>query len=173
MRCAHLFGLATILRLAFTAPFSISNTTNTTESPGSLQGEYYLMTSVIGDGNRDKNDLFVSGYHTGKFDSRKCFSTNKIDQVAGAGLNDVVLGNIDIASKGFINDTHQQFDYNTSFPWAFQMGGDTNYAGRLNSTDHKTMIADWAFALKLGSWLRLTQGWGLKASTSIPACSGT
>ena len=53
------------LPVAFTAPFAVFNTTNTTVAPGALQGEYYLLTEVIGSGNADKNDLYVSGYHTG------------------------------------------------------------------------------------------------------------
>ncbi|KAL6720344.1 hypothetical protein ACLMJK_002265 [Lecanora helva] len=84
--------------------------TNATVTAGSLQGEYYLLTQVIGNGSVDKNDLYVSGYHT------------------GAGTNDVTLGGVDVASKGYFNGTHQQFDYETSFPWGLSMGGDTNYA---------------------------------------------
>ena len=59
-----------------------------------------------------------------------CPPTQSAKDLVGAGLNDVTLGPIDVASKGFFNDTHQQFDYNTSFPWALSMGGDTNYAGK-------------------------------------------
>jgi len=58
--------LSATLPFAFTAPFAYLNTTNTTVAPGtSLVGEYYLQTSVIGDGHDDKDGLYVSGYHTG------------------------------------------------------------------------------------------------------------
>ena len=52
-----------------------------------------------------------------------------IDFAPGAGLNDVTLGAIDVASVGYYNDTHQLFDYNSTFPWGLNMGADTNYAG--------------------------------------------
>ena len=72
--------------------------------------EYYLKTS--GASSASHNDLYIHSYHT------------------GAGLNDVVgLTNLENASKGFLNETHAQFDFNTTFPWAFDFGGDTNYAG--------------------------------------------
>lgn len=45
-------------------------------------------------------------------------------------MNDVTLGSVNVASKGFLNGTYQQFDYGTDFPWGFQMGGNTNYAGK-------------------------------------------
>lgn len=51
------------------------------------------------------------------------------DSKTGAGTNDVVLTTIDVASVGFLNDTNQQFDYNTTFPWGLEMGDDANYAG--------------------------------------------
>ena len=38
------------------------STTNPTLIP---PARYYLKTSVIGDGNADKNDLYVSSFHTG------------------------------------------------------------------------------------------------------------
>jgi hypothetical protein len=76
--------------------------------------EYYLKTCVIhaaDDYGTNKEGLYVSGYHT------------------GAGLTDVALtSDISIASKGFLNDTYQQFDYNTSFPWYMDLGYEP-YAG--------------------------------------------
>lgn len=65
MHCSFFAILAATLPFAFAAPSSTSNVINTT-SPGSPEGEYYLMTSVIGDGNKDKDKLYLSGYHTGK-----------------------------------------------------------------------------------------------------------
>jgi hypothetical protein len=47
----------------------------------------------------------------------------------GAGTSDITLGSIDVASIGFLNGSYQQFDYNSSFPWGLEMGGDSNYAG--------------------------------------------
>jgi len=59
--------LSATLPFAFTTPFTYLNTTNTTVAPGtSLVGEYYLQTSVISDGQKDKDGLYVSGYHTGE-----------------------------------------------------------------------------------------------------------
>ena len=78
--------------------------------------EYYLQTSVInatGDCGTDKDGLYVVGYHT------------------GAGLDDVALvSDFSVASKGFLNGTYQQFDYNTSFPWYMDLGYEP-YAGKL------------------------------------------
>lgn len=74
--------------------------------------EYYLKTRTL-DATSNKNGLFVLAYHT------------------GAGLNDVVLtSNTTEASKGFLQDTFQLFDFGTSFPWSFSMGGSANYAGK-------------------------------------------
>jgi len=64
---------------------------------------------------------------------------------AGAGFNDVTLGPIDVASKGFLNGTYQQFDYGTDFPWGLQMGNDLNYAGVLSLLrllDTRSQITD-------------------------------
>ena len=78
--------------------------------------EYYLKTCVVKgpeDTGSPKDGLYVSAYHT------------------GAGLNDAILAaNISIASKGFLNGTNQQFDFDTSFPWGMVLGVDVNYAGK-------------------------------------------
>ena len=50
------------LTLAVTTPNLTNATANTTFTP---PNRYYLKTSVIGDGNADKNDLYVHSYHTG------------------------------------------------------------------------------------------------------------
>ena len=115
------------LPLAGAAALTMPNERSTNAAP---VGEYYLLTSVIDGGDQDKNNLYVSGYHTGPDPSSlPLHEGSNADRDVGAGLNDVTLGSIDVASKGFFNDTHQQFDYNSSFPWAFNMGSDTNYAG--------------------------------------------
>jgi hypothetical protein len=76
--------------------------------------EYYLQTCVISatdDHGTDKEGLYVAGYHT------------------GAGLDDVALtSDVSVASKGFLNATYQQFDYNTPFPWYLDLGYEP-YAG--------------------------------------------
>lgn len=56
--------LSLSLTLAATPPDTSNSTTNTTITPPS---RYYLKTSVVRDGNADKNDLYVSSYHTGLF----------------------------------------------------------------------------------------------------------
>lgn len=77
--------------------------------------EYYLQTCVI-NGNNDhgtnKEGLYVASYHT------------------GAGLGDAALTpDISEASKGFLNGTYQQFDQDTTFPWAMVFGYEP-YAGK-------------------------------------------
>ena len=76
--------------------------------------EYYLKTCVINatdDYGTNKEGLYLSGYHT------------------SAGLSDVALiSDLSIASKGFLNDTYQQFDYNSSIPWYMDLGYEP-YAG--------------------------------------------
>jgi hypothetical protein len=72
---------------------------------------YYLKTLAT-DLSSDKNGLYVIAYHT------------------GAGLNDAVLtSDIARASKGFLNDTCQLFDFGTQVSWGMNMGGASNYAG--------------------------------------------
>ena len=56
---------ATIIPFISAAPLSTTKTTNVTTITEFIVGEYYLITSVIGPGNADKNGLYVSGYHTG------------------------------------------------------------------------------------------------------------
>lgn len=82
----------------------------------SNSSEYNLRTQTT-DSSSDKNGLYVSAYHT------------------GAGLNDAVLGSdIAGASRGFLNETHQIFDYGTSFSWGLNIGGEANYGGELPHT---------------------------------------
>ncbi|KAL2041849.1 hypothetical protein N7G274_005634 [Stereocaulon virgatum] len=71
---------------------------------------YHLKTCVVGGGHADKEGLYASGFHI------------------GAGINDVTLEGIEVASIGFLNGTYQQFDYGTPFPWGLNMGGADNYA---------------------------------------------
>ncbi|CAD6586523.1 MAG: hypothetical protein ASARMPRED_002748 [Alectoria sarmentosa] len=97
-----LLFLSLPLTLAVTPPNLTNSTANTTFT---LPSRYYLKTSVIDDGNADKNDLYVSSYHT------------------GPGLSDATLlpfstiGN----TVGFLNETHQQFDLHSSVPFGMIM----------------------------------------------------
>ena len=63
----HIITLSTFLSL-ITLPFTLAlptnSSTNTTLTPPS---RYYLKTAVLDNGNADKNDLYVSSYHTGPF----------------------------------------------------------------------------------------------------------
>ncbi|KAF6235745.1 hypothetical protein HO173_005940 [Letharia columbiana] len=90
------------LALAVTPSNPTNSTANTTFTPPS---RYYLKTSVIGAGNADKNDLYVSSYHT------------------GPGLSDATLLPFSPTSNtvGFLNDTHQQFDLHSSVPFGMIM----------------------------------------------------
>lgn len=59
------------LTFALTTPTPNNSSTNTTITPPT---RYYLKTRVLYNGNTDKNDLFVSSYHTGPFTSLSLFS---------------------------------------------------------------------------------------------------
>ena len=77
------------------------------------QEEYYLRTRTA-DPSSDKNSLYVLAYHT------------------GAGLNDAVLiSNMTRASKGYLTDGYQLFDFRTIFPWRMNLGGTANSAGEI------------------------------------------
>lgn len=59
---AFLFLINLSLTLAVTLSNPTNSTANTTFTPPS---RYYLKTRVIGNGNADKANLYVSSYHTG------------------------------------------------------------------------------------------------------------
>lgn len=72
----------------------------------------YSLRTRTAEPSSDKNGLYVAAYHT------------------GAGLNDAVLiSDMPGASKGFLNDSYQLFDFGTHFPWGMKIGGNANYAG--------------------------------------------
>jgi hypothetical protein len=87
--------------------------------------EFYLQTCVINatdDYGTDKDGLYVSGYHT------------------GAGLSDVALTpDPSIASKGFLNGTYLQFDYNSSILWYMDLGYEP-YAGECSIDLHSLQL---------------------------------
>lgn len=60
------------LTLALTTPTPTNSSTNTTITPPS---RYYLKTRVLDNGNADKNDLYVSSYHTGSFAPHSLYSS--------------------------------------------------------------------------------------------------
>lgn len=96
--------------------FPITSVASAISHHQSNSSEYKLRTQTT-DSLSDKNGLYVTAYHT------------------GAGLNDAVLGsNIARASRGFLNDTHQLFDFETTFPWGLNIGGGANYGGELPHT---------------------------------------
>ncbi|KAM0800328.1 hypothetical protein BDR22DRAFT_963289 [Usnea florida] len=112
----------TLLLSLIAIPFALALTTshnsatNATSAPPS---RYYLKTRDIDNGNSDKNNLYLSSYHS------------------GAGENDVVLQPLSDFSAdnpptvGFLNGTHQQFDLRTpGIPWSFVMDDtEATYAG--------------------------------------------
>lgn len=55
-----LTALFPLINLSLTLALSPPNPTNITPP-----SRYYLKTHVLDDGNADKNDLYVSSYHTG------------------------------------------------------------------------------------------------------------
>jgi hypothetical protein len=76
---------------------------------------FYLLRTITTAPKNEKSNLYVSAYHT------------------GAGLNDAVLTpEITRASKGFLNDTYQAFDFETDFSWGMRMAGNANYAGEFS-----------------------------------------
>ncbi|KAG8526131.1 uncharacterized protein KY384_000124 [Bacidia gigantensis] len=109
-----LFTTAAFTQLLLTfAPVTLAQLQN--DLVASLQpraitppNRYRLRTSVTHGGDPSKHGLYVSGYHT------------------GAGLNDAVLTE-GTGSIGFLNDTYQQFDFNTTFPWSFNLISASNY----------------------------------------------
>ncbi|KAM0794290.1 hypothetical protein BDR22DRAFT_712883 [Usnea florida] len=116
------------LSLAANTASPDSSTTNPTLIP---PARYYLKTSVIGDGSADKNDLYVSSFHT------------------GPGLSDATLlpssptGNL----VGYLNATHQQFDFDTPVPFAMIMESDEN----LDAAWNFVRINELAFDAGFGS----------------------
>lgn len=103
-------SLLTVFAAAVTArPIS----TDTTQTQAASKNEFHLKT--IGSNMPDHNDLYVVAYHT------------------GAGFNDAVLTkNAASASSAYLNGTRALFDLGTSFPWGMLVGGDTNYACKLD-----------------------------------------
>ncbi|MCJ1310812.1 hypothetical protein MMC25_004479 [Agyrium rufum] len=75
--------------------------------------EYYLKSVDYPGNTTDKANLYLQGYHT------------------GAGFNDVVLVPESVGSlaKFFLNNTHQEADLGSAFPWGLVLGNDDNYAG--------------------------------------------
>ncbi|KAJ6107773.1 hypothetical protein N7523_009096 [Penicillium sp. IBT 18751x] len=110
----------------------------------SAEKEFHLKTT--GSKTADHNDLFLTTYHT------------------GAGLNDAVLeSSADAAAAFYLNGTTALADLGTSYPWGFEIGGDTNYADweavEINAgggadgfsiTDNKFV---WSEAEGFGGWL--------------------
>ena len=62
--------LSAIILPALTTPLITPRDVNATNSTQCPSGQYYLSTKVIGSGHADKNDLYVSSYHTGNSASR-------------------------------------------------------------------------------------------------------
>lgn len=105
--------LATLLSLGVASPIASLDTR-------AVPANYTLRTKVVngtGDLGSKKGGLYVTAWHT------------------GAGFNDAVLLNdSSTAAKGYLNDTYQQFNLGSEFPWYFAMGSDTNYAGEFLDT---------------------------------------
>jgi hypothetical protein len=77
----------------------------------STNKEFRLKTT--GSSQADHNDLFLTTYHT------------------GAGENDAVLEKkANAATAFYLNGTTALADLGTSYVWGFEIGGDTNYAGK-------------------------------------------
>ncbi|CAF9924306.1 hypothetical protein IMSHALPRED_006146 [Imshaugia aleurites] len=95
------------LTLAATTSNAISSIANATLTPPI---RYYLKTSVIDDDDSDKNDLYVTSWHT------------------GAGFGDATLRPFSTLNKtvGFLNDTRQQFDLYTSITYGMIMAPSDN-----------------------------------------------
>lgn len=117
-------ALSSLLCFSLAAPQAAPSTTTATASSSiPTTGEYYLKSQVINRRSASKNGLYVSAYHT------------------GAGLNDATLGpGSEGSAKGFLNETYQQFDLGTAFPWGLSIGADTNYAGMISRSARHTAI---------------------------------
>ncbi|KAA6408537.1 MAG: hypothetical protein FRX48_07619 [Lasallia pustulata] len=92
-------------------PFSLAvpqaaSSTITVSSPVPTSSEYYLKSQVIHNRHSSKDYLYLEAYHT------------------GAGFNDgMVASSTEGAAKGFLDETYQQFDFGTAFPWGLYIGG--------------------------------------------------
>lgn len=122
-----LFLINLSLTLAVIPSNANNSTANTTFTPPS---RYYLKTSVIDGGNADKNDLYVSSYHTGPLPSLSSINSPSSNathiassnSTTGAGLGDATLIPFSTTGTvGFLNATHQQFDLHSSVPVAMIM----------------------------------------------------
>ena len=64
---------STLLLSLIAIPFTLALTTNydsATNATRAPPSRYYLKTRVIDHGNLDKNDLYLSSYHTGTYMTR-------------------------------------------------------------------------------------------------------
>lgn len=62
---------------------------------------------------------YVGGYHT------------------GAGLGDAVLvSDVGSASKGYLEDTRVQFEYDTPFPWGLRLAISPRYSGKIGPSNY-------------------------------------
>jgi len=158
-------ALATAASLATAAPSRVvERSPQSSPSFVPTGPEYYLQTKVLS-GDATKDGLYVQSYHT------------------GAGLNDVVLtSDISGASKGFMNETYQEFALTGSdFPYGFTLAdtefyvewlpvemnggqGDVGYSLTSdgltsNNTEFSGWLAcDWNHGLPQLFWLFYTQG---------------
>lgn len=80
-------------------------------APITPPSRYYLKTKVLKNGDKKKDNLYLSTQHR------------------SGGLNAAILtSDLDKAAKGFLNGTYQQFELNGGFPWALSMDNE-EYAG--------------------------------------------
>ncbi len=112
-------ALVAIAGLAAAAPTSV-------EVAERAPQEYHLKTKVIS-GDPKMDDLY--GIHSFQILTQNITNSHTVvGYHTGAGLGDATLtSNITYASKGFLNGTYQQFDYNTPFPWGMKLAYDMYY----------------------------------------------
>ncbi|KAK3063314.1 hypothetical protein LTS18_001391 [Coniosporium uncinatum] len=115
----HFSNLITFLALAAStvaAPQATTTTPETTPSPSLIPtGPLYRLRTCVKDAAKQQfNNLYLWAYHT------------------GAGLNDAVFTNNASATyiaKGFMNDTHQEFNLGNPFPYGLELAEVSFYAG--------------------------------------------
>lgn len=125
MQLTKILSLVPFLALAVAAPAP-----QTAPVP---KGQYFLKSVTIGGPSTNKSNLYIEAYHTGAgFNDASVLLSSPPD---GSKLTSsrvlVTKTGTNYAAPAFLNETYQEFNLGSSFPWGFVMGNDYNYMGWL------------------------------------------
>ena len=135
MKLSSIFALLPLFASSLTLATLIAQP-SLTKRADNITGPYYLKTKVLNGGDNSKDGLYVWAYHTGDTPSLHslqalvAYIKQQTDHPEGAGLNDAVLGDKDLAVPAYLNNTYQMFNLTNNTPWTFFLPANTNYAGR-------------------------------------------